>query len=117
MLKPYWIESMSRDRRYILLVMTSSLSAVSLLGCGDPNKSSSPPARTYGAPAARVKNADEYSAPYGVNGNPYYFNHKTEKWVYFDENGREQESPRQPPSPGMRIKKVKTPPSESKPTQ
>ena len=77
-----------------------------LTGCGDPNKSSSPPARTYGAPAARVKNADEYSAPYGVKGNPYYFNHKTEKWVYFDEAGRELESPRQPPSPGMRARKT-----------
>ena len=78
---------------------------VTLIGCGEPNKSSSPPARTYGAPAARVINADEYSAPYGVHGNPYYFNHKTEKWVYFDENGRERESPLQPPLSGMRVRR------------
>lgn len=86
-------------------MLTCSVTAVSFLGCGDPNKSSSPPARTYGAPATRVKNADEYSAPFGVNGNPYYFNHKTEKWVYFDENGRERESPLQPPVPGMRVRR------------
>ena len=84
------------------------LSFVSLIGCGDPNKSSSPPARTYGAPAAKVKGNVEYSAPYGVNGNPYYFNHKTEKWVYFDENGRERESLQQPPIAGMRVQRAAT---------
>lgn len=92
-------------RRELLKLLLLTVFVVT--GCGDPNKSSSPPARTYGAPAARVKNAEEYSAPYGVNGNPYYFNFKTEKWVYFDNAGREYESPLQPPSPGMRIKNVK----------
>lgn len=96
------------QRSQPILVSTILVLGLSLSGCGDPNKSSSPPARTYAAPAARVKNADEYSAPYGVNGNPYYFNHKTEKWIYFDENGREQESPQQPPVPGMRIRGLKS---------
>lgn len=87
---------------YALLLVTV------LTGCGDPGKSSSPPSRTYAAPAARVKNADEFSAPYGVNGNPYYFNHKTEKWVYFDENGNMRESTLQPPVSGMRVRRTTT---------
>ena len=95
------------QRSQSILVCAILALGLALSGCGDPSKSSSPPSRTYGAPAARVKNAEEYSAPYGVNGNPYYFNHKTEKWVYFDENGRELESPKQPPAPGMRVKNSK----------
>ena len=83
------------------------LIVIALSGCSD-SKSSSPPARTFGAPATRVKDAEQYSAPHGCNGNPYYYNYKTEKWVYFDDSGSERESPVQPPCPGMRVKKVKS---------
>ena len=95
-------------RRALLASLFFSITT-SLAGCNEPSKSSSPPARTYGAPSTKVKGHDEYSSPYGVNGNPYYFNQKTEKWVYFDENGRERESlacPRIECSLGQPVKEV-----------